>query len=255
MKYKNSVLISASLFFNFIATPAIGADGEHDGPVLWQGLEFGMTPQEALPAVLQINGVKRAKIVNERKPNSARRLDIDYTTEMIRISDLAFEVAPEFENGRVSKVFLRSTEQCGSNAMEIFDRFAKPLSQKYTGEINHNQQINERVFSEARSKSRQSGLSVDIPFIFANDLVAVVLVLQIKEHSPPDYPYSNDKFIRSLWRVSMSMYETKKSECNGSGDQRMDVVITYIPRKTYDDLMTKETKDADEKDVRLKSQL
>ncbi|HEV7341612.1 MAG TPA: hypothetical protein VGN68_08255 [Sphingopyxis sp.] len=92
------VMVGAGFFISF---PSVAAAEPAGSTALWQGLVVGMTPEEALTVVQQIGGVKRAKVLKERKSNPDRRIDIDYDTDKISIADLPFEIGPRFDGGRL----------------------------------------------------------------------------------------------------------------------------------------------------------
>lgn len=201
---------------------------------LWQGLAVGMTPEEAVPFVQQISGVKRAKVLKERKSNPDRRIDIDYDTDKIAIADLPFEIGPRFEGGRLSQVFLAARNQCGANATRIADQLTTGLRGKYTGALSAPQSFSDLDFRQAERKSSTSGAPSGLMAGFANSDVAVVLTFHMKVEARPPYPTAYSKLGKSLWDLANLQYEQRREECGGTGDRRMDVVLVYMTRASYD---------------------
>lgn len=96
-----------------IATMETSAAANSTGTeiAIWQGLAYGMTPEEALPIIQGIAGVKRTKVIKAQRSNPARRLDIDYNSSKISIANPPFELGPVFENGRLKQVILAVPRQ------------------------------------------------------------------------------------------------------------------------------------------------
>ena len=224
------LIIGAGLSFG---VPSADAAESAGSAALWQGLVVGMTPEEALPVVQQIDGVKRAKVLKERKSNPDRRIDIDYDTDKIAIADLPFEIGPRFEGGRLSQVFLAARNQCGANATRVAEQLATGLRSKYTAALSAPQSISERDFRQAERKSATSGAPSGLMAGFANDEVAVVLTFHMKVEARPPYPAAYSKLGKSLWDLANLQYEQRREECGGTGDRRMDVVLVYMTRASY----------------------
>jgi len=193
-----------------------------------------MTPEEALPVVQHVAGVKRAKVLAERKSNPERRLDIDYVTSNIGIADLPFELGPRFENGRLAQVLLAARKQCGVQAMRVFERLASGLNDKYGDLGIAAPQLSDRDFREAERKSLTSAQPADLTATFANSEVAVMLTFRMTVEAPLPPPTSFNRLEHSLWQLASLQYEQRKDECEGTGDRRMDVVLIYLPRSVFD---------------------
>lgn len=238
-----------------ISIPSVAAAEPAGSAALWQGLVVGMTPEEALPVVQQIDGVKRAKVLKERKSNPDRRIDIDYDTDKIAIADLPFEIGPRFDGGRLSQVFLAARNQCGANATRVAEQLATGLRGKYTGAVSAPQSISERDFRQAERKSSTSGAPSGSMAGFANSDVAVVLTFHMKVEARPPYPTAYSKLGKSLWDLANLQYEQRREECGGTGDRRMDVVLVYMTRASYDAIVAGAKADAVEKSGRVADQL
>lgn len=215
------------------ATPALAQQAVAPSP-LWQSLTYGMTPEEALPAVQRIEGVKRVKLLPERKSNPGRRLDINYNPSKIPIAELPFELGPMFENGRLSKVALAARNQCGASAMQVFHQLAPALSAKYTAPLTAPQTLSERDIRDAERSSLTSSKPTSISLAFASDELAVLWIFKIKAEGRPPYPANYSKLGNSIWQLANLQYEQRKEECGGTGDRRMDVILIYMPRAAYD---------------------
>jgi len=214
-----------------------------------------MTPEEALPVVQQIGGVKRAKILKERKSNPDRRIDIDYDGNKVAIADLPFEIGPRFEGGRLSQVFLASRNQCGANATRVAEQLTTVLRGKYTGALSAPQTLSERDFRQAERTASASGEPSGLMAGFANDDVAVVLTFHMKVEARPPYPTAYSKLGNSLWELANLQYEQRREECGGTGDRRMNVVLVYMTRAAYDAVVADSEAEEAEKVGRVADQL
>lgn len=201
---------------------------------IWQGLAYGMTPEEALPIIQGIAGVKRIKVIKAQRSNPARRLDIDYNSSKISLANLPFELGPVFENGRLKQVILASRNQCGSSVAEVYANLASGLKSKYSSSIAAPAKITESDFRQAARKSLISGDAEGVGTAFASESVAAVLTFQMKVEGPPPYPATYSKFSLALYNLAHQQYEQRKAECSGTGNQRMTVSIIYMTRAQYD---------------------
>lgn len=238
-----------------VGVPSVGAAEAAGAISLWQGLAVGMTPEEALPVVQQIGGVKRAKILKERKSNPGRRIDIDYDSSKVPIADLPFEIGPLFEGGRLNQVFLASRNQCGANAARVAEQLTTGLRGKYTGALSAPQSLSERDFRQAERTASTSGEPSGLMAGFANDDVAVVLTFHMKVEARPPYPTAYSKLGNALWDLANLQYEQRREECSGTGDRRMDVVLVYMSRVAFDAVVAGAEADEAEKVGRVADQL
>lgn len=250
---RNMLLAGAYVPLAF-TTPTLAQQAVTPIP-LWQSLTYGMTPEEALPAVERVEGVKRVKLLPERKSNPGRRLDINYNPSKIPIADLPFELGPMFENGRLNKVALAARNQCGASAMQVFHQLAPALSAKYSSPLTAPQTLSERDIRDAERSSLTSGEPTGLSMAFANDELAVLWTFNIKAEARPPYPTSYSKLGYSVWQLANLQYEQRKEECGGTGDRRMDVVLIYMPRSAYDAAMDNVTAAERDKADRIADQL
>lgn len=215
---------------------------------------MGMTPEEALPVVQQMAGVKRVKLLKERKSNPERRLDINYAPAKIAIADLPFELGPRFEQGRLSQVLLAARSQCGAHAPRVLTQLTTGLRGKYADPIGA-PELSDRDFREAERSSLVSGEPSTVATAFANEEVAVFLTFRVTAEARPPYPTSYSKLGHSLWQLAKLQYEQRQAECGGTGDRRMDVVLIYMPRSAYDAARADTAAEQRDKADRLADQL
>ena len=194
---------------------------------------MGMTPEEALPVVQQMAGVKRVKLLKERKSNPGRRLDIDHGPAKILIADLPFELGPRFEQGRLSQVLLAARSQCGAYAPRVLTQLTTGLREKYAEDIGA-PEISDREFRDAERSSLASGEPGIVATAFANEEVAVFLTFRVTAEARPPYPAGYNKLGHSLWQLALLQYEQRQAECGGTGERRMDVVLIYMHRSAYE---------------------
>lgn len=248
------VILMASAGFS-LSLPSVRAAEPARATSLWQGLAVGMTPEEALQVVQQIGGVKRAKLLKERKSNPGRRIDIDYDSNKVSIADLPFEIGPLFEGGRLSQVFLAARNQCGANATRVAEQLTTGLRGKYTGALSAPQSLSERDFRQAERTASTSGEPSGVMAGFANNDVAVLLTFRMKVEARPPYPTAYSKLGNALWDLANLQYEQRREECSGTGDRRMDVVLVYMTRAAFDAVVAGAEADEAEKVGRVADQL
>lgn len=216
------------------AFPLGFAQAEEPAPVaLWQGLETGMTPEQTVPIIAAVGGVKRARPLPERPSDPQKRLDIDYVSGRIPIADMGFELEPRFDKGRLSQLYLIAKNQCASNFAKISGQLTTGLKAKYEPLRESPKEITEVNVLEAQQTSRSSGEAVSLFLGFGTNDLVVALHFQMKVEAPPPYPSGASTFVYNLWKLVRSQYDKRKSECGGTGDERMDVLLHYIPRPLY----------------------
>lgn len=240
-----------SLLVLISTVPSGFAQAEETAPVaLWQGLETGMTPEQTVPIITAVGGVKRVRPMAERRSEPGKRLDIDYVSGRIPIADMGFELEPRFEKGHLSQLFLIAKNQCASNFAKISGALTSGLRAKYEPLRESPKEITEVDVLEAQQTSRSTGEAVSLFLGYgASDLV-VALHFRVKVEAPPPYPSGAGNFVYNLWKLLRSQYDKRKAECGGSGDERMDVILHYIPRPLYAASMSEaQDKDRAKKDA------
>ncbi len=222
------------------AFPLSLVQAEEPAPVtLWQGLETGMTPEQTVPIIAAVGGVKRVRPLAERRSEPEKRLDIDYVSGRIPIADIGFQLEPRFDKGRLAEVYLIAKNQCASSFAKISDQLTNGLKAKYEPLRESPKEITEVDVLEAQQTARSSGEAVSLILGYGNNDLVVALHFRMKVEAPPPYPSGAGTFVYNLWKLVRSQYDQRKAECGGSGDERMDVLLQYIPRTLYAATMTK----------------
>ncbi len=204
------------------------------GVELWRGLAEGMNPESLLPYVKAIEGVKRAKVVNVRKPERPKRVRITYEAEDIQIGSLPFKLDLRFSDAQLAQVWLASTNQCGEDTEQIYKNLSAGLVAKYP-QVIYEAPLQRGDVLRAYSRSRESGERQAITHIFANDDVAVLLTFALLREGPPPNPGYGNRLARTLYSYALGEYRSRKSECGGTGDRRVDVTLQYMARAAFDE--------------------
>lgn len=217
-----------------VQQPANVSPATGPAKVLWRGLAAGMTPQEAIPAVSAIEGVKRVKLTNERRPAETKRLSISYHSGHIPIGGLSFEIQPMFSEGRLEKVALYSQNLCSSEALTTYASLSEALRERYPEVLVGVEPLTERDVAEANLKALQSGEKSPVMFGFGSEAVAAVLSFHFAAEQSPPYPGSGSRLMTAIWRLAETQYSQRQAECGGTGDRRMDVAVQYMQREAFD---------------------
>jgi hypothetical protein len=220
------MLLSVSL-----GLPSLAQEAPTQSTTLWQGLAKGMTPEEAVPIISAMQGIKGVKV--RGKPEAADRLKINYQGERIPVANMSFELMPQFENGRLKQVVLMSDAQCGENAMATFATLSAALAAKYPERIVSPEGMRRSDVARANLRSTQTGEPEVLTYGFANSEVVVLLSFGLKEESRPPYPYGGGSTMAAVWRLANSMYESRLAVCNGTGNKRMGVGFQYMARTDF----------------------
>jgi hypothetical protein len=202
--------------------------------VLWQGLAMGMLPEEALPVVTALEGVKSAKV--RGNSDASERLQIRYTGQKITIANIPFELSPRFVRNKLKEVWLTAPDQCGAKAIEVFQKLATGLATKYPQRLGEVQDLSALDVSRANARALESGKPEMMAFAFTSDTVAAALIFQFEVAAPPSYPVNGGKLGASFWRLAQSMYDQRRSECDGTGDRRMGLALRYLARSDLEGL-------------------
>ncbi len=200
---------------------------------LWQGLAEGMSPETALTNAQAIDGVKRAKVVNRRKPDKPNRLSITHQRGDIQIAALPFKLDLQFSDARLVQVWLVSSNQCGEDAERIFESLSAGIAAKHP-QIIYQAPMRRSDVLRAYSRSLASGEKRTITHIFANDNVALLLTFALSRKAPPPNPGYGNRLARSLYAYALSEFRGQLSECGGTGDRRVHVALQYISRAAFD---------------------
>lgn len=225
------------------------------GPVLWQNLAVGMTPEQAVPILQTVNGVKRVKSKKPKRSNPSNLLKISYNANRVQISGLPFSVLPQFKKNRLEQVSLAVKNQCGAEAATTYDALSNALLSKYPVPLFESERLSASVARKAELKSRTSGEPSGVTYGFMNKDVAVLLSFQLSLERRPAVPAGYSKLAMSLWRLSKTQYENRKRECGGTGDRRMDVVIQYMSRSAFEAMHSGILEQEREKEAKLADQL
>lgn len=200
-----------------------------------------MQPEEAVPVIATIEGVKSVK--TRGRANDTERLQIRYERERIQLAGMAFELTPRFENNRLNQVWLTSGEHCGEDALSSFSELSQGLLAKYPERIVEPQDMRPSDVSRANLRSLQTGEAETLSYGFANSSVVVLLTYALKTDAPPPYPVGGGSFAANLWKLAQTAYQQRRTECHGTGHQRMSIGLQYVARSDFDAGMQQLMKD------------
>ncbi|WP_156445359.1 hypothetical protein [Blastomonas sp. CCH5-A3] len=213
---------------------AIQEHAEHDID-LWQGLRTGMTPQEAAAVLSTVESVRKVKVVNERKPNDPRRVDISYDGEGYVVAGVPFQIGATFASGRLGQAVLQSGELCASTFPETFQPIRDGLAKKYGEPAFEAGELNELEILIALGESARLGRPVRKIAGYRSGSVAALVDLTISREARLLPPYGMGKMARAVWEFAESEQRRKMLACPGSsGLDRAMITIIYLPARELD---------------------
>lgn len=238
-----------------LSRPQLPAPARAAAVALWKGLSAGMTPEEVLPVVVGIDGVKKAKVLPPRKTPQPRRLSISLTSEGIAINAMRFELAPVFKDDHLDQVLLAARNQCSANAVSTYAALNAGLQTRFPDTSLMPAALDESEVHAASRASLESGEESMRAYPLANSEAVVLLTFRFKAEGAPAYPSSYSKFGHALWQFAQTEYDHRKAECAGTGNRRMDVVLQYMTRDAFEAETGKLVLELKEKQDELASQL
>ncbi len=213
--------------------PAIRTDAAAAEPSveLWQGLRRGMTPTEVAQSLTQIPSIKRAKVVNDRKPAETKRVSIAYDMAGYTVAGARFEIGPMFKDSRLDQVGLQTGDLCAAQLPEIHGQIFDAMARNYGQPLNDEETaLRTRDVYAALGESARSGKPALRTAAFeAGDRAALLAVRIWEEAGPPPPPQYPSKTAYALWQMSLTMNRNRRAECpNDSGLERAKISIIYL---------------------------
>jgi hypothetical protein len=193
-----------------------------------------MPAEAAATPVAAIEGIKRVKVVPAKRPSQPAHLSIVYTADRIKIAEMPFELQVNFTEAGAQTVNLTAQDQCGAEAVMVFDTLAQGLLAKYPERLGSRKGLTEEDARQAKMHSLQSRKREILSYWYANDEVAVIVLIAVGIESPPPLPDHSSKLAYTLWQLAKSQYDTIKAECGGTGDERMNILLRYTTRASFE---------------------
>jgi hypothetical protein len=198
---------------------------------LWQGLRRGMTPAEVAHSLTQIRSIKRAKVVNDRKPAEAKRVSITYDMTGYTVAGARFEIGPMFKDSRLDQVGLQTGDLCAAQLPEIHGQIFDAMARNYGPPLNDEETaLRARDVYAALGESNRSGKPTLRTAAFESGDRAALLAVRIwEEAGPPPPPQYASKAAYALWQMSLTMNRNRRAECpSDSGLERAKISIIYL---------------------------
>lgn len=210
--------------------PAPGMEEVTAEPVeLWQGLKIGMTPQEAAATLSTVEGVRKVKVVNDRKPNDPRRIDVSFTDGGYVVAGVPFQIGAIFKAARLDKALIQSGELCASAFPEAFTPIRDGLAKKYGEPLFEEKELDELALLEALDESSRLGQPVSRVMGFTSGKVAAYVDVTFNREPRLARPYGMGRMMESLWQIAEQEQRNKIMSCpNNSGLDRIKIGIIYM---------------------------
>jgi hypothetical protein len=231
IKYFLSAIVLATSSLGLAQDPTVSGS-----PTLYQDLRFGMTANEVASILQQMSGVKSVKIKRVKVSKPQDFLDIDHSKEGLAIQNGRYELKPEFENGRLSKVLLVGDSMCANIAMSEYSGIVDALKSKYPVVPDDQKELTEFKVLTLLSDAYTSQQNESYVAFFSNDETVVVTVFAFSKEAPPRYA-GGGSFAYNLWKLANSLYDGRVRECSGTGDARLRIAFQYHSKSEFQKLL------------------
>lgn len=215
------------------ATPVVGPSAVADSPILWRDLQAGATVDQVstrLSAYPEVKSVKPKAAKKGRSPS----LKVGMKDGGIPVYGSSFSLRPSFgASGNLVDVTLVSESECANDAPEKVARMVETLSAKYGPELTGADPLGAAQMSSALYRAYVSERTDTITYGFANESVAVALVIGFSKAKPPVYA-GGGSVARALYGLAHSLYEAQKQKCGNTGDETVTYGIRYLTREAFD---------------------
>ncbi|MBN8844805.1 MAG: hypothetical protein J0H88_16310 [Sphingomonadales bacterium] len=233
-----ALLISAAFASSASAEPQSLA--QDAGVELWQGLRLGMSPDEVVAVLPNIAGVKGGKISDSK--GKEPKISVSYANGQqpgVPVGDLRFQFSPITKDGKLAQVMLGAADICGASAQTHFDEIADALNIKYPGMKTVR---GDRIDVEALLReSARTGQPANAALMRADKERAVSIMISVTREDISYVPeYGSGKLMNTMARYSNSRNASRLAECNGRGDERAAIVISYMGRDYFDQAIAEE---------------
>lgn len=227
--------------------PAAEAEYETPKPLLWQKLQYGMTPAEVVTALQGVDGVKSARVRGKAE------VSVRHNNGGIALAGLKFEIIPVFTDGRLSSVGLNSTDNCANVLERPIATILEGLSDKYGSRPSIDPDTQMSV-SRAVLESYSSGMEISQTNTVLTKQIAAALVVSVRAEKS-NYVSGGSGIAGALASLSNSMQEERSEECGGHGFNRGDVLISYHRRLDFETMLANERSRARAENYKLKNGL
>lgn len=196
---------------------------------LWQSLSAGDSPQAVAEKLAQLPEIKSAKV--KGRPD-APRIAIAYKSTGLPILGEAYRVVPQFSEGKLHRVGLGALPSCVTDIDNRYDRLVAALKVKYPQFVVG--PMERRDFLRAQLDATEAKPAL-VTTIMTNDTTAVVVVQQFtRKDPPPPSPYGATSSMLAAGRLLWSLYNQTAAECDGTGVNRVQMMVTYMPKDDLD---------------------
>lgn len=208
-----------------------GSQGNSVQPVLWATLATGDSPQTVAEKLMVMQDIKSVRVKSKITPQG-EALSISYKDGGISVIDEKFAIKPLFKDGSLSEVALVETGSCANTMAVRYERLRKIMLEKYPGEGLSPEKFSDRLFASKRLSATPQ-TPAEYNEIFVNDAVAVAIFIRFNTSAPPVVAYGGGAVSDLLASMSMSAFEAKSKECGGTGRDRADFGLRYMPYATF----------------------
>ena len=215
--HMSAYLVAAAMLASW---PAQGqAQAPADRVALWQGLQHGMSPDEAGAALQAVPGIAEAKLTPRR--GKQPKVNLRYSEQGVRVGDLKATVKLTFSEDRLTEVTLVA-DACASTTVAQMKLIMPVLKEKY-GQSGRETVVDEK------------GVPFATQFAFWNDVTRVRL--SFREYNlaaAASMPAPVGGTVGALAELGAAITaESARKACPADGGGRAETTINYSAQSIF----------------------
>ena len=213
-----------------------------EAPALWRDLHVGDSVAAVKAKLEATPGVKKVRVRTGNR-DGAERLAISYTLGGVDIFGAAFKLIPVFEGDKLTQMGLGTEPLCLDEGIARLEKMDSLLREKYpTDVVGPDSSLRSDALSASRRATQEAPTSIIT--VRKNDQTAVALMPRFFATDPPPTSYMTGRFARAASDFLWQQYESKRSECNGTGLRRVQLALIYVSNTQLDRISSEAMKQA-----------
>lgn len=209
------------------------ADAEDGKIVLWRELQFGDTPEAVATKLESHPDIKKAKAKTGRNTS----VSITYRNDGVEILGLRFKLILDFDGAALQQVSMGTDKQCTNDTNQVFSDMLRALLKKYPDYLGPTGEPIPSQLQQAANKGTDENPEIVGRFL-TNGKVVVIYNQIFTSEVPPPSGYTSNSAVNALNQLLWNQYHARRRECDGTGNARVRHILTYMPKRNFDKLMS-----------------
>lgn len=197
---------------------------------IWRNFEEGFTLPQTANEFENMDEVKRVKWKEQKNKQKQPLFKIKMNRGGIAVFGLALQPIPTFYKSKLQKISLLSSPQCIPGTNNLVAKIETALEAKYP-EILANNSISTQV--NRLSFQATENVPITKQSTYSDGNVVAILNVIFTKTDPPPSGFGGGKTQRAIGALLWSKYENLRNECNGTGDRRVTISITYVSNNYF----------------------